>query len=129
MARLPSTREIPPPLELECLRVLWDVGEASAAQVRETLQAKRPLAYTTVLTLLERLVRRELVTRRKVGRSFVYASAQNRELMRRAAVRQVLDLFFDGSSRSLTVWLHEFSNEHTPAPLSVEAPRLDASLL
>ena len=61
-----SVRDIPPPLELECLSVLWRLGESSVRTVQEALAASRPLAYTTVMTMLERLARKQLVSRRKV---------------------------------------------------------------
>ena len=64
-------RDIPPPLELECLKVLWKLGEASVKDVRGDLAASRTLAYTTVMTLMERLVKKGGAARRKSGRMFL----------------------------------------------------------
>lgn len=89
--------EIPPPLELACLTILWKRGEADVAEVREALRETRPLAYTTVMTVLERLSRKGMVTRYKSGRSFRYAPARDREEMRALAIEQLIRLFFDGS--------------------------------
>ena len=47
--------EIPPPLELDCLRALWRIGEGSVKDVRGVITENRNLAYTTVMTVLERL--------------------------------------------------------------------------
>ena len=55
--------EIPPPLELACLTVLWKRGEADVGEVREAMREARPLAYTTVMTVLERLAAKGMVTR------------------------------------------------------------------
>lgn len=75
-----GTREMPPPLELECLKALWNLGEGNVKDVRRALTANRALAYTTVMTVLDRLARKGGVARRKVGRSFVYAPVLRREV-------------------------------------------------
>ena len=58
-------RELPPPLEMLCLNALWEIAEGNVEEVRRAISQNRPLAYTTVLTLLDRLTRRGAVTRRK----------------------------------------------------------------
>src|SRR4030095_9578911 len=73
MARTAKSRDLPPPLELQCLKALWVLGEGNVREVREYLLAERNLAYTTVMTVLDRLVRRGGVQRRKAGRSFIYS--------------------------------------------------------
>lgn len=128
-------REIPPPLELECLKVLWKAGEASVKQVREALAGRKNLAYTTVMTLLDRLVRRGSASRRKVGRLFVYAPVASREVLRAAAVRELVEAFFDGSVESLLEYLRN-STEPGPGKSPEPSPegrmaeeRLDTALL
>jgi len=103
--RRPSTREIPPPLELECLKVLWKLGEGSVKDVRGGLTANRNLAYTTVMTVLDRLARKGGVARRKVGRSFLYAPVLSRDGLRRLAIRDLVDSFFGGSEQELLAYL------------------------
>ena len=105
MRRAGPPREIPPPLELECLKTLWKLGEGSVKQVRADLLSSRSLAYTTVMTLLDRLAKKGAVERKKVGRSFVYAPVLSRELLRRLAVKQLVDCFFSGSEDELVVYL------------------------
>ena len=58
-------RELPPPLELECLKALWGLGEASVRQVQDAIAPNRQLAYTTVMTVMDRLARRGCVQRKK----------------------------------------------------------------
>jgi len=101
-----NSREIPPPLELECLDVLWRVGESNVRTVQEALAGRRPLAYTTVMTMLERLARKQLVTRRKTGRHFVYSPEVDRDTVRHRALRQLLDSLFDGSRTALVGFLN-----------------------
>lgn len=105
--------ELPPPLELECLNVLWRLGEGNVKQVRQHLWDTRPLAYTTVMTLLDRLAKRGVVVRRKTGRSFQYKPTVAREQMQRTALRQLIDRYFDGSVDDL----RRFLAGHTDASL------------
>jgi predicted transcriptional regulator len=117
--------EIPPPLELECLKVLWDLGEGTVRDVRQRLAPARPLAYTTVMTVLERLVRRGAALRRKAGRSFVYTPQVGRDWLRRRALRQLIDSLFNGSEADLRACLEsEAPGDHSPP-----APSLDPTLL
>jgi BlaI family penicillinase repressor len=110
MRRPAPQREIPPPLELECLKVLWDLGEGTVRDVRQALSESRGLAYTTVLTLLDRLAKRGSVTRRKHGRYFVYTARLTREMMRKHAVKEVADGFFAGSRDALLDYLRATTN-------------------
>ena len=101
MRKPAGPREIPPPLEMECLKALWDLGEANVHQVREHLAASRPLAYTTVMTLLERLAKRGRAARRKLGRGFVYKPEVTREAMQTLAVQTLATTLFEGSVEAL----------------------------
>jgi len=58
------------PLETEVMDVLWDASEANVHEVATKLA--RPLAYTTVMTTLDRLYKKGLLDRRKADRAFVY---------------------------------------------------------
>jgi predicted transcriptional regulator len=132
MRKLSSSTQIPPPLELECLKALWTLGEASVKDVREALASDRNLAYTTVMTVLERLVRRHCVERRKVGRSFVYSAILTRDCVRRTAVNDLVETFFDGSEEELRHWLGAGMNTAVAAAAaghdSIDA-RLEPALL
>jgi len=91
---------------VECLRALWSIGKGSVRQVREELLVrKRDLAYTTVMTLLDRLERRGAVSRKKVSRMFVYEALLTREAVRALAVKQLVNTFFDGESADLAEYL------------------------
>ena len=123
-------RDIPPPLELECLKALWILGEGNVKDVRRALAADRTLAYTTVMTVLDRLARKGGVARRKVGRSFVYAPVLSRKNLRRLAVRDLVDRFFDGSEDALMDYLRNGdAREIAPAVEPADEVSLDAALL
>jgi BlaI family transcriptional regulator, penicillinase repressor len=118
-----GAREIPPPLELECLKVLWTLGEGNVKDVREALTETRNLAYTTVMTVLDRLARKGGVARRKVGRSFVYAPVLSRGTLRRLAVQDLADRFFEGSRESLMDYLK--NGELDASALTEDAAEVD----
>lgn len=102
-----AARDVPPPLELACLKALWALREGNVRDVQQVVAQTRPLAYTTIMTVLDRLVRKGNVARRKVGRAFVYRPETPRDEMRRAAIRELLDSFFDGSEEELILFLRE----------------------
>jgi predicted transcriptional regulator len=115
MPRSGTLREIPPPLELECLKCLWLLGEGQVRDVQQALAPARSLAYTTVMTLLERLVRKGAASRRKAGRAFVYQPVLSRETLRRLAVKQLLESLFGGSEDELLAYLQGGEPDAGPA--------------
>jgi len=125
-----SARDVPPPLELSCLTALWSLQEGTVKDVQRIVARSRPLAYTTIMTVLDRLVRKGKITRRKVGRAFVYAPQASRDSMRRAAIRELLDGYFDGSEEQLMLFLRapEARASAAEAPAD-EATRIDTVLL
>jgi predicted transcriptional regulator len=100
-----TVRDMPPPLEMLCLKALFSLGEGNVKRVQEVVTRSRPLAYTTIMTVLDRLVRKGKLARRKTGRAYVYSLRASRESMRRAAVRELVDGFFDGSEEELIRFL------------------------
>jgi predicted transcriptional regulator len=75
-------------------------------------------------------VRKGKLARRKVGRAFVYSPEASRDAMRRVAIRELLDGFFDGSEAELTEFLRGAEPPSAPAPARVEEPgRIDTVLL
>jgi predicted transcriptional regulator len=133
MAR-PVSREIPPPLELQCLKALWLLGEANVRDVRQMLLPDRKLAYTTVMTVLDRLARRGGVKRRKVGRSFLYTPVLTRDKLRRAAIKELVDCYFDGSMDALKDYMgaresHSVAAVAAASEQHILVANLDASLL
>src|ERR1041385_2697209 len=127
---MPKTaRDVPPPLELACLKALWSLEEGNVRAVQQIVALSRPLAYTTIMTVLDRLVRKGKLTRRKVGRSFVYSPAATRDTLRRVAGRELLDGFFDGSEAQLLDSLRGYESKPPLAPASEPEGRIDTVLL
>lgn len=90
-----------PPLELECMKTLWALGEATVREIRAELASSKPLAYTTVETIMDRLTRKGAVERRKVGRAHRYTPLYEKAEARRQAVAAVVEHFFEGSRQAL----------------------------
>jgi BlaI family penicillinase repressor len=93
------------PLELECLSALWPMGEGTVRDIHRELTATRPRAYTTILTIMDRLAQKGIVTRRKVGRAFRYQANLSAEEARLKAVEKIVEGFFDGSADALAAHL------------------------
>jgi predicted transcriptional regulator len=88
MKKQPHAPRLTPP-QLQILRVLWERAEATVVEIHQALRAERPLAATTIATLLSRLEKRGLVAYRTEGRQYVYrAVLQEQDLAR---VRQLID--------------------------------------
>jgi predicted transcriptional regulator len=110
-----AVRSVPPPLELLCLKALWTLEEGNVSDVRREVATVRPLAYTTIMTVLERLVRKGKAARRKTGRAYSYTATTSRESLRHVAVEELLDGFFDGSREELRRYLSQ------PEPMAAAA--------
>jgi predicted transcriptional regulator len=127
---MPKTaRDVPPPLELACLKALWSLHEGNVRAVQQVVALSRPLAYTTIMTVLDRLVRKGKLTRRKVGRAFVYSPEASRDTMRRAALRELVDGYFDGSEAELLEFLRPVTLPTPSAPPAHEDRQIDTVLL
>jgi BlaI family penicillinase repressor len=124
-----AARDIPPPLELLCLKALWSLQEGNVKDVQKIVNETRPLAYTTIMTVLERLLKKNKLSRRKVGRAFVYSPTAEREEMRKVAVRELLDSFFDGSEDELLRFLGRAPEKSAAAAAGEGDTRIDTVLL
>ncbi|MFC0107352.1 BlaI/MecI/CopY family transcriptional regulator [Kibdelosporangium aridum] len=79
-------------LESAVMTVLWDAGEpAKVRDVLATLDTGKPLAYTTVMTVLDNLHRKGWVRRQLDGKAYLYEPALTRAEAATRALREVLD--------------------------------------
>ena len=78
-------------LEREVMTQLWDAPEAlTVRQVHERISRHRDLAYTTVMTVLDRLAKKKLVVQTKQDKAYRYAAAQSRAEMTAALMFDAL---------------------------------------
>ncbi len=94
------------PLELDCMNTLWPMGEGTVREIRDQLAARRPRAYTTIMTIMDRLARKGVVDRRKVGRAYTYRANVSADEARAQALGQVVENFFGGSKEALLAQLN-----------------------
>jgi len=92
--------------EREVLEALWAHGSATVQQVADRLTA--PLAYTTVMTILDRLFKKRLVLREKQHRAFVYSAAVTASTLEHGRTTDLVRQFFSGSVASQDVLLSCF---------------------
>src|SRR5882724_847271 len=93
------------PLELECLTALWPMGEGTVRDLHRELSLARKRAYTTVLTIMDRLAQKGIVARRKVGRAYMYRANLSADEARLKAVEKIVAGFFAGSTAALAAHL------------------------
>ena len=88
-------------LQLSLMRVLWQHGESSTADVAEALRAERNLAHTTVATLLTRLEKRGLLASRREARALLYRPLVSEAEVQRSMTGGLLDRLFAGRASAL----------------------------
>jgi len=91
------------PLELQIMQVLWDAGPSTVASVQAKLGSG--LAYTTVQTMLNVLLRKKKVRRSPLGRAFAYQPAISREGATQTAIDDLVSRMFGGSGEALLMAL------------------------
>jgi BlaI family transcriptional regulator, penicillinase repressor len=112
-----------PALELECMKALWALNEATVEEIRAQLLPGRPLAYTTVLTVMDRLARKGVAERRKRGRAHVYTAAVPEDSVRERALERLVENFFAGSRERLRSHLDGAPARQPNSLRNAESPR------
>ncbi len=92
---MPETHQLTD-LQIALMRVLWDRGQATVAEICEALKGERGLALTTVATLLSRLEKRGVVSHETRARQFVYQPLVTEADVRHSMVHELTARLFDG---------------------------------
>jgi BlaI family transcriptional regulator, penicillinase repressor len=93
------------PQELAIMKVVWRLEKATVRDVYEAVRDTRPVAYTTVMTMMKILEEKGYLKKTVVDRAHLYKPAKPRQQVVGAMVRDFLDRVFDGASESLLVHL------------------------
>jgi predicted transcriptional regulator len=112
------------PQELAIMKVVWRKDEATVRDVYEALQETRPVAYTTVMTMMRILQEKGYLTKATQDRAHVYRPAKPRQQVIGGMVRDFLDRVFDGASDALLVHLAR-DNKLTPKQRRIVRQLLD----
>jgi BlaI family penicillinase repressor len=84
-------------LQLRIMKVLWERGPSTVAEVHTGLEGGSALAYTTLATMLRKMEARRLVTHTTAGRRFVYQAAVEPATVSRTMANDLIDRVFAGS--------------------------------
>ena len=122
----PAPQRRLPPLELEVMKSLWEMENATVGQTQTHMRMTRLLAYTTVLTLLDRLTKKGAVRREKRGRSYVYSPVLTRDAALDVALDRLMHDFFKDSPAQLLDYLE---NRQPAAAEPSEMRPIDSVLL
>jgi predicted transcriptional regulator len=99
------------------MAVLWKRGEATVAEVHESLREERGLAPTTIATMLRKMEDKGVVAHRAERRQFVYRPTVSEDLVRRSMVGELVERLFGGDPKALVAHLvseHEIEPGELP---------------
>lgn len=103
--------------ELRLMKILWDRGESTVAEMVTAVSSEEALAYTSVLTTIRILETKGYVSHRQEGRAFLYSSCVGEIEASRTEVRHLLQRFFGNSRERLLLSLLG-DDEISPGELS-----------
>jgi BlaI family transcriptional regulator, penicillinase repressor len=93
------------PGELAIMKLVWELERATVRDVYEALRERRPVAYTTVMTMLRILEEKGYVAKTVEDRAHVYTPTKPRQQVLGAMVREFVDRVFDGAPDRLLLHL------------------------
>ena len=99
MARPASTH--PTELELAILKILWRDGPSTVRQVREALAPQRPLAHTSVITIMNIMIGKGYLARASEGNAHVYRARVSGPAVRKRLISDLVRRAFDGSATAM----------------------------
>ena len=114
-------------LEAAIMERMWGYGRAvHVREVLEDLQQDRTIAYTTVMTVMDRLARKELVSQEKDGRAYRYRARAGRAAMTADLMRETLADFDAHDRRTALAAFVEDASAEDVAALRQALAELDA---
>ena len=91
--------------QIEIMNLVWELGETTVSEVWKVLQQKRPVARTTVLTVIDRLEKKGWLRRRIAEQQHFYSAARTRQATLGGIVERLVQTAFAGSAEDLVVAL------------------------
>jgi BlaI family penicillinase repressor len=93
--------------EWAILQAVWQFEPCAAPTVQETLKDEKGWAYTTVKTMMDRMVKKGLLKKEKIRNLYLYNSAVTRAQARKSEITRVLKRAFDGALTPMMQFLIE----------------------
>ncbi|MDX1741376.1 MAG: BlaI/MecI/CopY family transcriptional regulator [Rhodothermales bacterium] len=87
--------------EMEILHHVWQLKSATVGDVRDRIQQERPIAYTTVMTVMRNLAGKGYLTFEKEGNTYIYSPLQSAGDVQRSLLRDLVTKVFRGSPTAL----------------------------
>ncbi len=97
-------------LQRRVMEIVWELGEATVRDVRKRLKRRKQPAYTTVLSVMQKLEKLGFLRHRAEGRTYVYLATQSLEQAGTSSLRQFMDRAFQGDPLLLFQRLIEDEN-------------------
>lgn len=92
-------------VQLRIMQVLWERRQASAREITDALSREKPIAHSTVQTLLRKLEQKGAVVHRVEERTFAYRPVVDRHSFTRSTTRELIERVFAGSAAGLVAYL------------------------
>ena len=96
-------------LQKAVMETIWSLGEATVGQVRDRLDREPPPAYTTILSVMQKLEKAGWLTHRPEGRSYIYLPTRSRDEAGTSTLRTFIDRVFRGDT--LLMFQHLLEDE------------------
>jgi predicted transcriptional regulator len=104
-------------LETDVLGVVWEMGKATVQDVKDALEPRRALAYTTVMTVMSRLAEKGILERRKEGRAYFYTPVASQQKVAGSLLNSLVRRLYDGATGKAIAQLLETDENVNDAEL------------
>ena len=105
-----ATAHVLTDLELEIMKIVWDLQKATVRDVYEELNKRRKIAYTTVMTMMRILEQKKHLKKSQRDRAYVYQPSRPKKEVVQKMVQEFVNRVFNGSAEPLLVHLVEDSH-------------------
>ncbi|MHC4266626.1 MAG: BlaI/MecI/CopY family transcriptional regulator [Planctomycetota bacterium] len=85
-------------LQRAAMEIVWELGEASVHEVRNRMKREKKLAYTTVLTAMQKLEKAGWLQHKNKGKVYIYFPTRSREEAGARSVRKFIERMFEGDA-------------------------------
>lgn len=116
MPRQPSAQ--PTEVELQILRILWELGPSPVREIHRRLEAEKGTNYSTTVKMLSVMLDKHLVTRDENARPHVYRPAFTQQRAQKRMLDDLIDKLYDGSAKTLV--LHALASKKASADELIE---------
>ena len=93
----------PTEVEMQILRILWDLGPSPVREIHRRLEAAKGTSYSTTVKMLSVMLEKGLVTRDEEAQPHIYRAALTRDGAGKRLVRDLIDKVYNGSALSLVL--------------------------